>query len=293
MDNKLPKKDKDFLDKLFNVEKEIYSVYCDMAVLEHENKLVSDDFNLDKDKLKDLLKIEEGIKNIADLSNNNFLILIAYLQEMISITNEKDKKIIFIRAKELLFSSKIYKDNISNLIIKCCESDVSRTTAYYLEKYIYSNNKIGLDYIQEKYNLIFSHRELEKEYINNDFKINNELYLTTDLMEQYLKVDDHVLDKKESMILEQIELSTRIIKEIPEYAFKVISSTELSYFIVLKCNLKAWLIMLSDELFNQLSDIVNNSNLKDEKNMFIKEIFTEVSEDRKRMTKVSFIRYKN
>jgi len=130
----------------------------------------------------------------------------------------------------------------------------------YINSSSFSTNKNEL--IWTKYESIFTYPELEKQLLENDFNIPNEVYTSSTLNAHLEKIDDDFLQQTVDNEYEQI------IKNLIKHALCLedkdyINKDTINEIIILECSLKSIFVLLSENCINECFEFfkqeINNS----------------------------------
>jgi len=295
MEYELTQYDKDFIARLYEIDDEILDLYNKMADLEIKGvDFLDEEFQKLISELKNLVSIENSIINLETFTLPRLNVLMAYNLNLRKNNIESGEiKDSYSRILNILLIEweKAIKDK-TNVINNSIDSDVRELTIYFGNDLIKdSRYKKYRDYIVKyiKYDSIFSDKKLEIKFIENNFVVEKDAYISSDLISEYLKIDQKSYDNfKLKLLLDKILFHSKVIVSAPDDAFEI--DDILKILLLSKCFLKSAVVMLPknefDEIYNAILTRKNTENSKS--HLFLKEIFEESLEDRKRINNVSF-----
>lgn len=296
MENNLTKEDIKFINRLLVIDKDILQAYNSLSLLEYKKRFGTDEFNEVIKRLTELINLENSVYNIENLTLDRMQNIISYLynkKEKLSLPYETN--LCYQRIFEFLTSKIIDNNkNIIQILGDVVQNDLNRITLSLFNDYIndvkYIKHK--KNNIIKKYNMIFSSKCFEIENIKNNFNMEYGFTSSIELISKYMNISEEIAKQIKIDILGEIFLyNISIIKK--EYSTSYYNDLLFSNLLFLKCMSKACLILLPDMATKGMEAnlIKGKFGSSDEAN-FIKEIFEEVHDDKKRMVNVSFGRNK-
>lgn len=294
----LTKNDKDLIEKLLNLDKEIYNSYNLLANYEINNETLK--YEEKKETLKKLIDFEDSIYKLENLTEKRIIDISIYCSNMIRYIYEEDihdKKTDLSYKRILMKIGNIItdKDDKNKILKNFLLIDNTRTEMFYLNETIKTINKTSLKNAlikNEKYEELFINPCIEQELLDNNFTFTDKnIYESAKLISSYLNIDSSIYeDLKTQYLLKCIIGRTKILLLIPNTLtfFDDIKAISITH----KCHIKAALIYLDDDIIEKLKeDVLSQDENRVNYNM-VKEAFNEVNDDKKNLVNVSLIRRK-
>ena len=294
----LTKNDKDLIEKLLNLDKEIYNSYNRLANYEINNETLK--YEEEKENLKKLIDFEDSIYKLENLTEKRIINISIYCSNMIRYIYEDDihdKKTDLSYKRILMKIGNIITDkDDKNKILKIfLLIDNTRTEMFYLNETIKTINKTSLKNVlikNEKYEELFINPCIEQELLDNNFTFTDKnIYESAKLISSYLNIESSIYeDLKTQYLLKCIIGRTKTLLLIPNTLtfFDDIKAISITH----KCHIKAALIYLDDDIIEKLKeDVLSQDENRVNYNM-VKEAFNEVDDDKKNLVNVSLIRKK-
>lgn len=294
----LTKNDKDLIEKLLNLDKEIYNSYNLLANYEINNETLK--YEEEKENLKKLIDFEDSIYKLENLTEKRIIDISIYCSNMIKYIYEEDihdKKTDLSYKRILMKIGNIITDkDDKNKILKIfLLIDNTRTEMFYLNETIKTINKTSLKNAlikNEKYEELFINPCIEQELLDNNFTFTDKnIYESAKLISSYLNIESSIYeDLKTQYLLKCIIGRTKTLLLIPNTLtfFDDIKAISITH----KCHIKAALIYLDDDIIEKLKeDVLSQDENRVNYNM-VKEAFNEVDDDKKYLVNVSLIRRK-
>lgn len=294
----LTKDDKDLIEKLLKLDKEIYNSYNLLANYEINNETLK--YEEAKENLKKLIDLENSIYKLENLTEQRIIDISVYCSNMIKYIYEED-----IHDKKTDLSYKRILMKIGNIITDKDDKykilgnflliDNTRTEVLYLNEIIKNVSKTSLKNTlikNEKYEELFINPCIEQELLDNNFTFNDKnIYEGAKLMSNYLNINNNIYeDLKTQYLLKSIKGRIKTLLLIPNnlIVFDDISAISLTH----KCHLKAALVYLDNDIIKELKKDIINQNINKLSYSLVKEAFNEVKNDKKNLVSVSLIRKK-
>lgn len=294
----LTKNDKDLIEKLLNLDKEIYNSYNLLANYEINNETLK--YEEEKGNLKKLIDFEDSIYKLENLTEKRIINISIYCSNMIRYIYEEDihdKKTDLSYKRILMKIGNIItdKDDKNKILKNFLLIDNTRTEMLYLNETIKTINKTSLKNVlikNEKYEELFINPCIEQELLDNNFTFTDKnIYESAKLISSYLNIDSSIYeDLKTQYLLKCIIGRTKTLLLIPNTLtfFDDIKAISITH----KCHIKAALIYLDDDIIEKLKeDVLSQDENRVNYNM-VKEAFNEVDDDKKNLVNVSLIRRK-
>lgn len=294
----LTKNDKDLIEKLLNLDKEIYNSYNLLANYEINNETLK--YEEAKENLKKLIDLEDSIYKLENLTEKRIIDISIYCSNMIKYIYEEDihdKKTDLSYKRILMKIGNIITDkDDKNKILKIfLLIDNTRTEMLYLNETIKTINKTSLKNAlikNEKYEELFINPCIEQELLDNNFTFTDKnIYESAKFISSYLNIDSSIYeDLKTQYLLKCIIGRTKTLLLIPNTLtfFDDIKAISITH----KCHIKAALIYLDDDIIEKLKeDVLSQDENRVNYNM-VKEAFNEVDDAKKYLVNVSLIRRK-
>lgn len=294
----LTKNDKDLIEKLLNLDKEIYISYNLLANYEINNETLK--YEEAKENLKKLIDLEDSIYKLENLTEKRIIDISIYCSNMIRYIYEEDihdKKTDLSYKRILMKIGNIItdKDDKNKILKNFLLIDNTRTEMFYLNETIKTINKTSLKNAlikNEKYEELFINPCIEQELLDNNFAFTDKnIYESAKLISSYLNIDSSIYeDLKTQYLLKCIIGRTKTLLLIPNTLtfFDDIKAISITH----KCHIKAALIYLDDDIIEKLKeDVLSQDENRVNYNM-VKEAFNEVDDDKKNLVNVSLIRKK-
>lgn len=294
----LTKNDKDLIEKLLNLDKEIYNSYNLLANYEINNETLK--YEEEKEKLKKLIDFEDSIYKLENLTEKRIIDISIYCSNMIRYIYEEDihdKKTDLSYKRILMKIGNIItdKDDKNKILKNFLLIDNTRTEMLYLNETIKTINKTSLKNAlikNEKYEELFINPCIEQELLDNNFTFTDKnIYESAKLISSYLNIDSSIYeDLKTQYLLKCIIGRTKTLLLIPNTLtfFDDIKAISITH----KCHIKAALIYLDNDIIEKLKeDVLSKDENRVNYNM-VKEAFNEVDDDKKNLVNVSLIRRK-
>lgn len=294
----LTKNDKDLIEKLLNLDKEIYNSYNLLANYEINNETLK--YEEEKENLKKLIDLEDSIYKLENLTEKRIIDISIYCSNMIRYIYEEDihdKKTDLSYKRILMKIGNIItdKDDKNKILKNFLLIDNTRTEMLYLNETIKTINKTSLKNAlikNEKYEELFINPCIEQELLDNNFTFTDKnIYESAKFISSYLNIDSSIYeDLKTQYLLKCIIGRTKTLLLIPNTLtfFDDIKAISITH----KCHIKAALIYLDDDIIEKLKeDVLSQDENRVNYNM-VKEAFNEVDDDKKNLVNVSLIRKK-
>ena len=294
----LTKNDKDLIEKLLNLDKEIYNLYNHLANYEINNETLK--YEEEKEKLKKLIDFEDSIYKLENLTEKRIIDISIYCSNMIKYIYEEDihdKKTDLSYKRILMKIGNIItdKDDKNKILKNFLLIDNTRTEMLYLNETIKTINKTSLKNAlikNEKYEELFINPCIEQELLDNNFTFTDKnIYESAKLISSYLNIESSIYeDLKTQYLLKCIIGRTKTLLLIPNTLtfFDDIKAISITH----KCHIKAALIYLDDDIIEKLKeDVLSQDENRVNYNM-VKEAFNEVNDDKKNLVNVRLIRRK-
>ena len=295
MEEKITYFDKDFISKLLKVDMDIYKIYDKLSDMEINNLSNTKEYDELLNKLRDLIEIEDSIYKVEVFNKERIKMLLDYLSNEEEY-NELNVTSLLIRRISGELNNQYSSLNIdkNSKLVSSISNDLQNITIFFANEFIndegYSKYKNEIIKSMKYFNVFFDKR-IEKTFLRDKFNIPDNIYISSSLFAEYLKVSDTVLDDVKICFLNNIILfQTNFIATCPDSAFNDFD-TYLN-LIFSRCSLKAALILLPNYITDKFYDSI--LSLESDKNskafLFLKEIFEELDEDKKKIISVSFKR---
>lgn len=294
----LTKNDKDLIEKLLNLDKEIYNSYNLLANYEINNETLK--YEEAKENLKKLIDLEDSIYKLENLTEKRIIDISIYCSNMIRYIYEEDihdKKTDLSYKRILMKIGNIItdKDDKNKILKNFLLIDNTRTEMFYLNETIKTINKTSLKNAlikNEKYEELFINPCIEQELLDNNFTFTDKnIYESAKFISSYLNIDSSIYeDLKTQYLLKCIIGRTKTLLLIPNTLtfFDDIKAISITH----KCHIKAALIYLDDDIIEKLKeDVLSQDENRVNYNM-VKEAFNEVDDAKKYLVNVSLIRRK-
>lgn len=294
----LTKNDKDLIEKLLNLDKEIYNSYNLLANYEINNETLK--YEEEKENLKKLIDLEDSIYKLENLTEKRIIDISIYCSNMIRYIYEEDihdKKTDLSYKRILMKIGNIItdKDDKNKILKNFLLIDNTRTEMLYLNETIKTINKTSLKNAlikNEKYEELFINPCIEQELLDNNFTFTDKnIYESAKLISSYLNIESSIYeDLKTQYLLKCIIGRTKTLLLIPNTLtfFDDIKAISITH----KCHIKAALIYLDDDIIEKLKeDVLSQDENRVNYNM-VKEAFNEVNDDKKNLVNVRLIRRK-
>ncbi len=282
---------------LVKIAKSIKNLYNNLSILEENGNKDSKDYQQNLNYLKIVSEIEEEkysnfdkdiIKCIAYINflNKNFNISkYNILESTIRKGNDKlierriynnllDKIIdnynlvkdylnfdvtdLFNIIEEDVFINEKKDDSIS--VVNALNIDTLQSYLYFLDDKINSKmfSSIRSKLISSKYNTLFVNKNLEQRVINNNFNVDNELYISSKLIADVkgiksnyyeLLIENYLLNNVEEQILELLEMGN----------INYVDSDKVKESVLRECFIKSLLLLLDNDLIEDtMEDFLDN-----------------------------------
>lgn len=294
----LTKNDKDLIEKLLNLDKEIYNSYNLLANYEINNETLK--YEEEKENLKKLIDLEDSIYKLENLTEKRIIDISIYCSNMIKYIYEEDihdKKTDLSYKRILMKIGNIItdKDDKNKILKNFLLIDNTRTEMFYLNETIKTINKTSLKNAlikNEKYEELFINPCIEQELLDNNFTFTDKnIYESAKFISSYLNIESSIYeDLKTQYLLKCIIGRTKTLLLIPNTLtfFDDIKAISITH----KCHIKAALIYLDNDIIEKLKeDVLSKDENRVNYNM-VKEAFNEVDDDKKYLVNVSLIRRK-
>ncbi len=294
----LTKNDKDLIEKLLNLDKEIYISYNLLANYEINNETLK--YEEAKENLKKLIDLEDSIYKLENLTEKRIIDISIYCSNMIKYIYEEDihdKKTDLSYKRILMKIGNIItdKDDKNKILKNFLLIDNTRTEMFYLNETIKTINKTSLKNAlikNEKYEELFINPCIEQELLDNNFTFTDKnIYESAKFISSYLNIESSIYeDLKTQYLLKCIIGRTKTLLLIPNTLtfFDDIKAISITH----KCHIKAALIYLDNGIIEKLKeDVLSQDENRVNYNM-VKEAFNEVDDDKKNLVNVSLIRRK-
>lgn len=294
----LTKNDKDLIEKLLKLDKEIYNSYNLLANYEINNETLK--YEEEKENLKKLISLEDSIYKLENLTEKRIIDISVYCSNMIRYIYEEDihdKKTDLSYKRILMKIGNIItdKDDKYKILKNFLLIDNTRTEMFYLNETIKTINKTSLKNTlikNEKYEELFINPCIEQELLDNNFTFTDKnIYEGAKLISSYLNIDSSIYeDLKTQYLLKCIIGRTKTLLLIPNTLtilddIKAISITH-------KCHIKAALVYLDNDIIKELKEDVLSQDKSRVSYNLVKEAFNEVDYAKKYLVNVSLIRRK-
>lgn len=294
----LTKNDKDLIEKLLNLDKEIYNSYNLLANYEINNETLK--YEEEKENLKKLIDLEDSIYKLENLTEKRIIDISIYCSNMIKYIYEEDihdKKTDLSYKRILMKIGNIItdKDDKNKILKNFLLIDNTRTEMFYLNETIKTINKTSLKNAlikNEKYEELFINPCIEQELLDNNFTFTDKnIYESAKFISSYLNIESSIYeDLKTQYLLKCIIGRTKTLLLIPNTLtfFDDIKAISITH----KCHIKAALIYLDDDIIEKLKeDVLSQDENRVNYNM-VKEAFNEVDDAKKNLVNVRLIRRK-
>ena len=234
---------------LINVSKALGEIYKELYEIENKLGKNSKEYQECLKRLNPFIDIENNIYNGIKNSFNKCLVIIEYLEESIKNKIDVDKySIIFdnvysnellriiIRLKKFMFESeeKIVSsiefpdENVKQPIVKAIAYSsrifsVAKLDTLKCFLAILKKDNLNEFYIEMKYKISYLFPEIEEEFLNNGFEVDNNPYISAQLFTDFLSTDKTLLEN-----VRLTEFSDNLNEQIDEFVKYVNSDLENS-----------------------------------------------------------------
>lgn len=245
----LQKQDYEDISFLINVSKALGEIYKELYEIENKLGKNSKEYQECLKRLNPFIDIENNIYNGIKNSFNKCLVIIEYLEESIKNKIDVDKySIIFdnvysnellriiIRLKKFMFESeeKIVSsiefpdENVKQPIVKAIAYSsrifsVAKLDTLKCFLAILKKDNLNEFYIEMKYKISYLFPEIEEEFLNNGFEVDNNPYISAQLFTDFLSTDKTLLEN-----VRLTEFSDNLNEQIDEFVKYVNSDLENS-----------------------------------------------------------------
>lgn len=245
----LQKQDYEDISFLINVSKALGEIYKELYEIENKLGKNSKEYQECLKRLNSFIDIENNIYNGIKNSFNKCLVIIEYLEESMKNKIDVDKySIIFdnvysnellriiIRLKKFMFESeeKIVSliefpdENVKQPIVKAFAYSsrifsVAKLDTLKCFLAILKKDNLNEFYTEMKYKISYLCPEIEEEFLNNGFEVDNNPYISAQLFTDFLSTDKTLLEN-----LRLTEFSDNLNEQIDEFVKYVNSDLENS-----------------------------------------------------------------
>ena len=187
-----------------------------------------------------LSKITKNYYNLINLSN----------KELINIMTMFGMNI----------TKKLSNDDISKRIIikNNIENDIYLSFLSLLQEQIETPNQKLFKYklITAKYNTIFINRNIESHLLTNNFTINTNTYISSDIVSDLLQIDKQLNTLSKNIL--GVTIANQEIYELLEISdIDYNDITKVTISILRQCMLNASLLFISDDMIEEIKNIIN------------------------------------
>lgn len=245
----LQKQDYEDISFLINVSKALGEIYKELYEIENKLGKNSKEYQECLKRLNSFIDIENNIYNGIKNSFNKCLVIIEYLEESMKNKIDVDKySIIFdnvysnellriiIRLKKIMFESeeKIVSliefpdENVKQPIVKAFAYSsrifsVAKLDTLKCFLAILKKDNLNEFYTEMKYKISYLFPEIEEEFLNNGFEVDNNPYISAQLFTDFLSTDKTLLKN-----IRLTEFSDNLNEQIDEFVKYVNSDLENS-----------------------------------------------------------------
>lgn len=245
----LQKQDYEDISFLINVSKALGEIYKELYEIENKLGKNSKEYQECLKRLNSFIDIENNIYNGIKNSFNKCLVIIEYLEESMKNKIDVDKySIIFdnvysnellriiIRLKKVMFESeeKIVSliefpdENVKQPIVKAFAYSsrifsVAKLDTLKCFLAILKKDNLNEFYTEMKYKISYLCPEIEEEFLNNGFEVDNNPYISAQLFTDFLSTDKTLLEN-----VRLTEFSDNLNEQIDEFVKYVNSDLENS-----------------------------------------------------------------
>ena len=245
----LQKQDYEDISFLINVSKALGEIYKELYEIENKLGKNSKEYQECLKRLNSFIDIENNIYNGIKNSFNKCLVIIEYLEESMKNKIDVDKySIIFdnvysnellriiIRLKKIMFESeeKIVSliefpdENVKQPIVKAFAYSsrifsVAKLDTLKCFLAILKKDNLNEFYTEMKYKISYLCPEIEEEFLNNGFEVDNNPYISAQLFTDFLSTDKTLLEN-----VRLTEFSDNLNEQIDEFVKYVNSDLENS-----------------------------------------------------------------
>ena len=245
----LQKQDYEDISFLINVSKALGEIYKELYEIENKLGKNSKEYQECLKRLNSFIDIENNIYNGIKNSFNKCLVIIEYLEESMKNKIDVDKySIIFdnvysnellriiIRLKKFMFESeeKIVSliefpdENVKQPIVKAFAYSsrifsVAKLDTLKCFLAILKKDNLNEFYTEMKYKISYLCPEIEEEFLNNGFEVDNNPYISAQLFTDFLSTDKTLLEN-----VRLTEFSDNLNEQIDEFVKYVNSDLENS-----------------------------------------------------------------
>lgn len=245
----LQKQDYEDISFLINVSKALGEIYKELYEIENKLGKNSKEYQECLKRLNSFIDIENNIYNGIKNSFNKCLVIIEYLEESMKNKIDVDKySIIFdnvysnellriiIRLKKFMFESeeKIVSliefpdENVKQPIVKAFAYSsrifsVAKIDTLKCFLAILKKDNLNEFYTEMKYKISYLCPEIEEEFLNNGFEVDNNPYISAQLFTDFLSTDKTLLEN-----VRLTEFSDNLNEQIDEFVKYVNSDLENS-----------------------------------------------------------------
>lgn len=284
------------LERLIKIYINIDKLYQKLYTLEIENKKVNEDYekhinylslliqgetdfykevNLTYEKAYKWAKLLLHAQKKSSKTNFNNQIISRIINNLLNIVSSNYNFLINLSNKELKAILKIlgmrFKENTlnKNQIVHCIilknsiEKDINNTFLSLLEEQIKSqkSDSIKEKLITSKYYMIYTHKDIERLVLINNFNIDNITYASSRVTKDVLNIEDIIYNNSNNLIGSTIaKAQIYELLEINNLDYSDI--TKVTTSILCQCMLTSSLLFLNnitlDEIKNDLQNFIND-----------------------------------
>lgn len=245
----LQKQDYEDISFLINVSKALGEIYKELYEIENKLGKNSKEYQECLKRLNSFIDIESNIYNGIKNSFNKCLVIIEYLEESMKNKIEVDKySIIFdnvysnellriiIRLKKIMFESEEKIVSLIEFPDKNVKQPIVKAFAYSSRIFsvakldtlkcflaILKKDNLNEFYTEMKYKISYLCPEIEEEFLNNGFEVDNNPYISAQLFTDFLSTDKTLLEN-----VRLTEFSDNLNEQIDEFVKYVNSDLENS-----------------------------------------------------------------
>ena len=245
----LQKQDYEDISFLINVSKALGEIYKELYEIENKLGKNSKEYQECLKRLNSFIDIENNIYNGIKNSFNKCLVIIEYLEESMKNKIDVDKySIIFdnvysnellriiIRLKKIMFESEEKIVSLIEFPDKNVKQPIVKAFAYSSRIFsvakldtlkcflaILKKDNLNEFYTEMKYKISYLCPEIEEEFLNNGFEVDNNPYISAQLFTDFLSTDKTLLEN-----VRLTEFSDNLNEQIDEFVKYVNSDLENS-----------------------------------------------------------------
>lgn len=245
----LQKQDYEDISFLINVSKALGEIYKELYEIENKLGKNSKEYQECLKRLNSFIDIESNIYNGIKNSFNKCLVIIEYLEESMKNKIDVDKySIIFdnvysnellriiIRLKKIMFESEEKIVSLIEFPDKNVKQPIVKAFAYSSRIFsvakldtlkcflaILKKDNLNEFYTEMKYKISYLCPEIEEEFLNNGFEVDNNPYISAQLFTDFLSTDKTLLEN-----VRLTEFSDNLNEQIDEFVKYVNSDLENS-----------------------------------------------------------------